>query len=278
LFTRKPVIFDIHSGTHETMIDWEKARPNGFRAAVYFLCDMITMNMADKIILESQDHIRTWSKRYHVPVSKFEQVFLASDDDIMVEKSAPVSNNGSILVHFHGEYAPFHGVEVILRAAHLLKDEPIKFQIIGFGTTYEKDMALAQSLGLDNCKFIRWVPYEELPDTMSRADVCLGFFGDRQRAREVFTNKVVEAIGVKRPLVTMKNAPVSELLTHEKNVLFTEPGSAESLAEAILRLKNDPALRKRLSENGYAEFQAHCTIDAFTARLSEIIQKLVRNS
>jgi len=275
LFTSKPVIFDIHSGTHETMLDWEKVKSKSIMAKFFYQVDKITMKMADCIILESKDHIRNWSKTYGIPRNKFRHVFLAVDDNVIYPKPQNKNNRDAFLVHFHGEFAPFHGVEYILRAAHLLKDKGIEFQIIGFGTTYEKDMKLVKELNLTNCRFIRWVPYEKLADAMCRADVCLGFFGDRKRAYEVFTNKVVEAIAVKRPLVTMRNSPVQELLEDGESVVFVNPGDPTALADALLNLKNNSRLRQRISENGHKVFLTHCTIEMFAKRLKEIITELV---
>ncbi|MBN1894868.1 glycosyltransferase [bacterium] len=273
LFSRKPVLFDIHSGTHETMLDWERAKPRSWKSRFFAWMDHWTMNLANRIIIESREHIRIWSERYRVPAGKFEQVFLSADDEVI--KPVPVKRRcgDRFLVHFHGEYAPFHGVDVILRAAHLLRDEPVAFQIIGFGTTYESDMALAESLGLNNCRFIRWVPYENLAEALCRADVCLGFFADRPRAHEVFTNKVIEAIAVKKPLITMRSKAVGELLSHGESVFFVEPGDPRSLADGILRLMKDPELSRRIAENGYRQFRKHCTIEAFAARMSEIVRK-----
>jgi len=273
LFSRKPVLFDIHSGTHETMLDWQRAKPRSVKARCFAWLDHWTMNLSDCIIIESQEHIRVWSERYGVPASKFEQVFLATDDEVI--KPVPVSRGRSdpFLVHFHGEFAPFHGVDIILKAAHILREEPIVFQIIGFGTTYERDRALAQSLHLTNCRFIRWVPYENLAEALCRADVCLGFFSDRPRAHEVFTNKVIEAIAVKKPLITMRSRAVGELLSHGESVFFVEPGDPCSLADGILKLRNDPELTRRIAENGYLQSRRHCTIDAFACRMSEVVRK-----
>lgn len=276
LFTRKPVIFDVHSGTHETMIDWGRARKQGLRAKMYWWTDHWTLNMADRIILEARDHIRIWSERYRVPEDKFYHIFLATEDSLFFPRPEP--GEDSFLVHFHGEYAPFHGVNVILRAAALLQDQGVRFQIVGFGTTYEKDVALAGALRLRNCHFIRWVSYEQLGETMSRAHVCLGFFGDTQRAQEVFTNKVIEAIAVKRPLITMRNNPVQELLTDGESVLLVPPNDPEALADAIFQLKNNRTLRRSLAERAYETFLNHCTIRAFADSMKELVDGTVRGS
>jgi len=275
LLTSRPIIFDIHSGTYETMLDWERVKPGSIMAKIFYWVDKITMNMADRIILESRDHIRNWSKTYGVPEDKFVHVFLATDNTVIYPKPQNKKPDDLFLVHFHGEFAPFHGVEHILRAAHILMDKKIGFHIIGFGTTYERDIKLAKELKLTNCRFIRWVPYEKLADAMCRADVCLGFFGDRKRAYEVFTNKVVEAIAVKRPFITMRNKPVQELLKDGESVILVNPGDPADLANAILMLKNNPQLRQHLSENAYKTFLANCTIEVFARHFKEIIMELL---
>ena len=273
LLTRKPVIFDVHSGTHETMIDWGRARKKGLRERLYWWTDHWTLNMADRIILEAHDHIRIWSERYKVPAEKFVRIFLATEDSLIYPRPEP--DESPFLVHFHGEYAPFHGVNVILRAAAKLQDQNVHFQIVGFGTTYEDNMKLAESLNLKNCNFIRWVPYEQLGEAMSRAHVCLGFFGDTQRAREVFTNKVIEAIAVKRPLITMKNNPVGELLKDGESVILVPPDDPDALAQAILQLKSDKMRRESLADRAYDAFQAHCTVRVFAEAVKSLIDGLM---
>jgi glycosyltransferase involved in cell wall biosynthesis len=167
-------------------------------------------------------------------------------------------------------------VDTIIRAAADLASYGVEFQIIGKGTTYERDRGLADSLNLKNIRFIDWVKYEALADAMCRADVCLGFFADRERSYEVFTNKVVEALAVKRPLITMRNVPVSELLTDGESVLFVEPGDPADLARAILTLKNDGGLHRKLAEKGYEACQKHCTLSAFAGRLDELVHATLK--
>ncbi len=270
LLSRKPLIFDIHSANHETMLDWERVRESGFFSRLLFWVDRLTMKMADRIIIESRHHVKVWAREYGIPPAKFEPIFLASDDRVLFPREVR-KDPGTFLVHFHGEFAPFHGVNVVMEAARRLKAEGVRFQIIGRGTTYARDRALAEKYGLSNCRFIDWVPYSELAGWMSAADVCLGFFGNRKRSYEVFTNKVVEALAVKKPLVTMRNEPVQELLTDGESVLMVEAGNDAELASAILRLKDDPALKKRIAEQGYRMYRLHCTLEVFSGRLKNLI-------
>jgi glycosyltransferase involved in cell wall biosynthesis len=160
---------------------------------------------------------------------------------------------------------------VIVRAAHALADADVEFQLVGTGMTYARDRALARELGVRNIEFVDRVPYDELAQHMSDADVCLGIFGENPRAERELTNKVVEAMAVGGALITRKSPPVEELLADGESVLLVEPGRPEQLAAAILRLKNDPALRDRLGQSALRVFQEHCTMGVFAPALKQII-------
>ena len=275
LLTRKPILYDIYISTFDTMVfDRGKAAPKSIAARVYRAVDRLSMLWADRILLESADHITDYANKFKVPQKKFEQLFLAVDDEIIAPVRT-VQPSGHFLVHFHGEYAPFHGVRTILEAAHLLKGKGIRFEIVGKGITYDADMKLARRYQLDHVEFIDWIPYDRLALSMSRAHCCLGIFGDNPRTFRVLTNKVVEALAVARPLITVKNNPVQELVQDGVSALLIPPADPDALAEAILWLKSHPAQAEKIGNNGYLQFQTHCTLTGFSDRLKTIVNQML---
>ena len=276
LSSRKPILFDVYASTYGTMVDDRlQAKAGSVKAKVFWLADRLAMLSANRLILESNHHIATYGETYRIDASKFTRVFLPSDDSVMRPRE-PRPKDGRFRLHFHGEYAPFHGVDVILRAAKLLEREDVDFQIIGTGITYARDRKLATELGLRNVQFIDRVRYDELADYMSRADACLGFFGDNKRAGRLLANKLVEAIAVGKPLITRRNPAVQELLCDGESALLVEPGSPRALADAILKLKADPALGEKLGRNGLSAFREHCTQAVFVQQIKQIVEGLAR--
>lgn len=277
LFTLKPIIFDMYIATFDTMVhDRSKARQNSLKAWLYKQSDMLSCKLSKRLILETHDHIRDFAQKFKVKEEKFRRIFLAVDDEGIYPRDL-AKDTDKFLVHFHGEYAPFHGVKTILQAADLLKKEDIQFQIIGKGITYEADQQLARELNLQNVKFIDPVPYDTLADYMAKADVCLGIFGGNERMLRVTTNKVIESIAMAKPLITGRNEPVQELLTHEKNVYLVERANATELAKAILRLKRDAALRESIAKAGYDVFLQNCTLDKLGHGFAELIWEVSKN-
>ena len=200
--------------------------------------------------METQDHIEDFAAKFRINQHYFNRIFLAADSSTIFPIEQ-LKNTDAFVVHFHGEYAPFHGVKYIIEAANLLRDYNIEFQIVGRGITYERDRALAENLNIKNIRFLEPVPYEKLAKLMARADVCLGIFGDNERMLRVTTNKVIEAIAMAKPLISGRNVPVQELLTHRESVFLCERANPQDLADAILTLREDEKLRQKIAQGGY---------------------------
>jgi glycosyltransferase involved in cell wall biosynthesis len=276
IFFRQPILFDMYIATSDTMVfDRGVAKPGSPRAKIYRMSDKLSCRLSQKIILETHDHIADFAFKFGIPDDKFKRIFLTVDDELIYPKSQQKKTD-KFLVHFHGEFAPFHGVKYILQAASLLRQANVAFQIVGKGITYAADRRLAAELELDNVRFHDPVPYTELADLMAQADLCLGIFGDNDRMLRVTTNKVVEALAMARPLITGRNEPVQELVTHRHSAYLVERANPPALAAAILELKNDAALRKRVAENGYRVFSQNCTLEVFGNELKEVIESLQR--
>ena len=277
LFIQKPVLFDMYIATYDTMVhDRGKADDNTLKAKLYKWSDRLSCRLSRSIILETNDHIQDFAKKFAVSPEKFRRIFLAVDDELIYPREAK-KNSDKFLVHFHGEYAPFHGVQYILKAAALLRDRDIEFQIVGKGITYDADMRLAKELNLQNVRFYDPVPYEKLADFMAHADVCLGIFGHNNRMLRVTTNKVIESIAMQKALITGRNQPVQELLKHEESVYLVERANPQALAAAILKLKENVSLREKLARAGYRIFKENCTIDVLGSELKKIVQELKAN-
>jgi colanic acid/amylovoran biosynthesis glycosyltransferase len=52
------------------------------------------------------------------------------------------------------------------------------------------------------------------------------------------------------PVVASNVSGIPELIEHEVNGLLIEPGNPQALADALMRLHDDPELTRRLTANG----------------------------
>ena len=95
----------------------------------------------------------------------------------------------------------------------------------------------ARSGSSANVEWIEWVDYKELRDHIARADICLGIFGDTDKAARVIPNKVFQILSAGAPLITRDSPAIRELLSPDMpGVYLVPPGDPEALLEAVRRI------------------------------------------
>ena len=67
---------------------------------------------------------------------------------------------------------------------------------------------------------------------------------------------LLEAMALRRPSISTNVYAIPEAVKDQETGILIEAGDAGALADAILKLKDDPALRERLAENGRAHVLA----------------------
>ena len=72
---------------------------------------------------------------------------------------------------------------------------------------------------------------------------------------EGFGLSFVEAMAMKKPVIGLDNGGTPEVVEHGRSGLLSPAGDVQQLAENILTLVNDPALRQRMGEYGRARVE-----------------------
>jgi glycosyltransferase involved in cell wall biosynthesis len=180
-------------------------------------------------------------------------------------------------VIYYGTFIPNHGVDYIMEAARMLKDEPdVHFEMIGEGPTKFQAMALAQEYALDNVAFVGWVDKEELPYRVARADVCLGSFGQTPQSLMTIQNKIYEGMAMGKPVITGDSKVLRQHLIDGEHVWLCERSNPQSLAQAIQTFRGCPdAVQKALASRGHKLFQREFTVKALGMHFQQDLMRLL---
>lgn len=268
----KPIIFDAftsHYGGY--ILDRKKFPKHGWRAKYYKFLDKWSCRLADVVLLDTEAHINFFLKEFGLDKGKFRRLFVGTNSELFYPRDVLEEKHGNFLIHFHGYYIPLQGVKHIIKAAKLLEGRDIQFNLIGRGQTHSDDLKLARELGVKNINFIGPVPYHVLPEYINKADICLGIFGDTDKAELVIPNKVFEALACKKPVITSDTIAIRELLKDGENVILCKRADSEDLAVKILTLRDDMQLKNKIAENGYQLFKDKLTGKQIGLELKNII-------
>ena len=252
LLTRRPIVFDAFTSHYEGyVLDRQKVRPGGFRARWYRWLDRTACRLADAVLTDTDAHTDYFIRESGLDRSMFHRIFVGTDTDMFMP--AGPAPEGQFRVHFHGTNIPLQGVSYILQAQELLRGKGVTFSLIG----------------IDRPR----VPYDQLGREMARAHACLGIFGDTVKTQRVIPNKIFEALAVGRPVISADTPAIRELLDDDSAMLIPT-ANPHALADAILKLKNDSALRSRIGQAGRATLLHRATPDILGRQVVQVIERL----
>lgn len=279
--TGRKVAFDPFLSRYNTRVeDRAMHRPGGLQALICRWQDWSSTRSADLLVFDTEEHREYFYRKYGLrkpflilPVGVTESVFHPSGQR---HASGPVFPGetaktacAEFRVLFYGSYIPLQGVEWIVEAAGLLKDEAVRFTLIGQGQTRPGVEARARALGSGNLDFQDEVPEPALPGRIAAADVCLGIFGDTLKAANVVPNKVVQCAAMCRPMITRDSSAVRRYFKDGKDIVLVPPASPRALADAILALRNDAVLRESMGKGAGEAFEKSFSVTALSRILKE---------
>jgi glycosyltransferase involved in cell wall biosynthesis len=256
---RVPLVFDAFLSLYDSLVlDRDAVRRDGMKARFLAWVDRTSCRLADRVLLDTRAHVQFFHETFGVPEEKFWVIPIGADDRVFCPGTTPAARNGHLytILHF-GRYIPLHGLETVVGAARILEEQGVscRFLMVGEGEERARIESLARRLDLRSLEFRDAEPSDRLAETIRESDLCLGIFGETGKASRVVPNKVYEAMATGKPVITGDSAAAREFLRPGEDCLLCTRGDAASLAEAILRLKSDPALAERLARTGRRRFE-----------------------
>ncbi len=142
--------------------------------------------------------------------------------------------------------------------------------VVGGGAEESALRTLARRLGIDGrVTFAGAVPHARVPGYLRAADVFV-----RPSLSEGFGNVFLEAMACGIPVIGTRAGAIPEIVEHGKDGLLCEAGDPRSLADAILTMFSDTALRKRCADAGMLKAMAY-SWDAAAGRYGAIFGSFI---
>jgi glycogen synthase len=173
--------------------------------------------------------------------------------------------NGDVTFIYHGRVDRRKGVLDLLDAVEGL--ERARVVISGIGP--DLDAAAERARGMTHVRFTGYAGYDDAPAILRQGDVFVS-----PTYAEGFSNTILEAMATGLPTVSTHSVGVVDCLRDEDNALLVKPGDVSGLRSALIRLRDDDALRERLAVTALAEVRERYTWGRVAAHVAHVYREV----
>jgi glycosyltransferase involved in cell wall biosynthesis len=198
--------------------------------------------------------------------------FEVTDDVRISERQRLAVPDGDVLVGFVGRFYVWHGLDTLAEAAtRFLNERPnSRLLLIGDGPYRESALRTLAPWG-DRVIAPGITPHEQIPGLMAACDVLVaphapieGFVGSPM--------KIFEYLASGRAIIASRLEQLADVITDGETGLLVTPGVVDELADAVIRLVDDPELRARLGHAGREEALAKHTWQARVRTILDAVE------
>lgn len=279
LFTKNSIIYDAYLSFYENIIA-DRGRFSKFSlpSLFFYLLDFFLVFFSDILVFDTKEHQDYFKKNYKIKKQTKLLIWPVSLDIKKIDKYLDSINNDLLFpknkynILFYGTYIPLQGIEYIIKAANILKTKQgIVFTLIGDGFKKREIESLVKQYELINIRFIDSVTYDKLFLYIKQSDLCLGIFGDTDKAKRVIPNKVLECLSAKKIVITGRNKALERYFEDGKDIIYCELANEIDLTEKIQEVYKNYDEYKQLGYKGREKIETSFSIKTLK---EEILQDL----
>ena len=162
-------------------------------------------------------------------------------------------------------------LELLIEAGRLLeqKEVPFKISIFGDGPLFNKLKSIIKEYQLESVIFMHGFE-KNMTSIISSFDVFI-----LSSKHEGLPMALLEAMSLETPVICTAVGGMKEVIIDGANGLLVTPDDPKEMADAVIRLKNDPDLSRRLTQNAKKTIEQEFSIDRNIKKLLSIYDQLL---
>ena len=195
--------------------------------------------------------VKAYTLKNAIDTAKFTKK-VADDERNGIRKALGFEKQDFVILYV-GRIIKVKGVLELMEAVVGLEDKHIKLMIMGSAnsgkwtfSSYEKKVKRLSGKHKDRIRFTGYVDNSEVYKYAATADVqCLPTL-----VEEAAGLVILEAMAEGLPLIVTKSGGVTEYIDDSTALIIEKENVTENLKRAILYMKENPEVRRQMSENG----------------------------
>lgn len=234
-----PIVWDAFLSVYDTVVnDRRMLRPSSPMARLLLWMERTACRLSTLVVLDTHAHAGLMARVLDLPADRFRAVMVGCEQNFRVKRSRHRPSKRTVL--FYGQFIPLHGIETVVQAAQSDRGRDWQWVLIGTGQESTRITDMIERGDGSNIASIPWVHFDDLADHICKADICLGIFGQSEKAASVIPNKVFQVLATGMPLITRDSPAIRELIHDPQPGLYLiVPGNPEALLDALDRFERE---------------------------------------
>ncbi|MGH6888523.1 MAG: glycosyltransferase family 4 protein [Rhizomicrobium sp.] len=245
---RRPWVFEVRDLWPES-ITAVGAMKDGFVIRFLGRVERMLYDGAERIVTVTEP-IRRQLVARGIPPEKIAVVTNGADLERLVPRignpqlKSRLKLEGKFIVAYVGTHGFAQGLEVVVRAAAILRDSDVHFLFVGEGARRDDLIAFAGELGVSNVSFVGSVASEAAVDYLALADAIVVPLKNSAVFEGALPSKIFEAAAMEKPILLSANGASAELVRDYRAGIVVPPENPEALAGAAQCLRSNAVLRE----------------------------------
>lgn len=271
------IILDIHDIVPEFYASKFHENKNSILFKALVLMERLSCKYADHVIISNHIWEKTLLAR-SVEKCKCTVIMNYPDESIFYQRPRERDGNKFIMI-YPGTLGWHQGLDIAIQAFAAIKDEApeMEFHIYGRGPERKKLELMVTDLGLDNRVFIKGlIPIEQIANVMANADLGIVPKRDDPFGGQAFSTKILEFMSLGVPLIAAETK-IDRLYFNDSVLKFFKPEDVNDLAQSMLLLRSDKAMRDRLRENAQRFVQNNYSWERKKQEYIDLVKSLIKD-
>lgn len=279
LLKRCPFVLNVDDLWPEDLYALGLLREGSMISRVAELLAKFVYNKASLITPISPGYVRVIVSKYGVNPRKIRVVRAGVDLSKFKSLGEKYSGKRHFTVLYSGSFSIAYDFDQVLEAARLLKEcEDIEFVLQGGGELAAYIKRRVRELGLSNVKVVdRILSREEVVKILSEADVLLLPLRDFGRPYLGISSKLYEYQAAGKPIICCAEGQPADYIKETESGIVVKPGDYESLAKAVLYLKENRNIAEKLGASG-RRYIENLTIEKIGSQIVSNFNEILKRS
>jgi colanic acid biosynthesis glycosyl transferase WcaI len=272
---RKNIIRNVDDLWPEVFYDLGIVKSGILRKVLDYLAKL-SYRVPAAIIPISCGYVKTLVVKYGIPRDKI--IVIEHGVDTLqfhsVKMNSHTTKSTCKTIMYSGALNIGYDFETVIKAAKLIKFEPVYFIIRGKGELSDSLTKMIEDYDVSNV-VIRtdYLSKAELVSILNLADIFLLPMSPSVVIDQGLPTKVLEYQALGKPIVCISTGEAGRYIIKTQSGLVDTTRQPEELARLIMKLVNDEDLAKRLGSNGLNNINKNLTLEMVGKRLMTVISR-----